>query len=118
MNGAKRFSSALSLSLALLLGLIATAPLWHAPHDGRAESAVAKTHGHSVAHTALRGEGSSRAETGCPLCFTQRLLSMSLFGGAVVFVAPPPETDAHVELAVGIAPGKPVALSARAPPRC
>jgi len=106
----------MSLGLALLLSAVATATLWHAPHQSRVEPAAEKAHTHSGMSTGLCNERSSTPDTECALCLTKRLLSTSLAYQVDVSFGPPPDVGTRGELVLDTLAGDRFAPSARAPP--
>jgi hypothetical protein len=108
--------SVMSLGLALLLSVIATAPLWHGPHQNRVEPAAERAHTHSGMNTGLCNERSSTPDTECALCLTKRLLSTSLADQVDVSFGPPPDVGTQGELVLDTLAGDRFALPARAPP--
>jgi len=116
MHDKTRIRSVLSLGLALLLSVIATSPLWHAPHQNRVEPAVENAHAHSGLSTGLCGESTSPPDAECALCLTNRLLSTSLASQVDSSFGPPPEVGTQGKLVLFTLAADRFALPARAPP--
>jgi hypothetical protein len=113
MRGIRQYRCSVSLGLALLLSVVAAAPLWHGAH--RAEES-ADRHTHPCGVTRLCGPTTLTPEADCALCQTVRLLSTALAGQVAESIAPPPDAAIDGEHAFRTQSPDGLAACARAPP--